>query len=112
MYAGWPPTLTVTLSSVVGRLPLTMALAQVSVVAARKPPLMVSHALGATPGRKLAPFCTSVMMGLVSAPTGKVSDWLTNNAGTTAPFNATAQIFGPAFFLWPGGYAVATRTDY
>src|ERR1035438_2587507 len=76
MYAGWPPTLTVTLSSVVGRLPLTMALAQVSVVAARKPPLMVSHALVATPGRKLAPFCTSVMMGLVSAPTAKLSDWL------------------------------------
>src|ERR1039458_10898964 len=55
MYAGWPPTLTFTLSSVVGRLPLTMALAQVSVVEARRLPLMVSHALGATPGRKLAP---------------------------------------------------------
>ena len=43
---------------------------------------------------------------------GPTTVTVTNNAGTTAPFNATAQIFGPAFFLWPGGYAVATRTDY
>jgi uncharacterized protein (TIGR03437 family) len=43
---------------------------------------------------------------------GPTTVTVTNNAGTTAPFNATAEIFGPAFFLWPGGYAVATHTDY
>jgi uncharacterized protein (TIGR03437 family) len=43
---------------------------------------------------------------------GPITVTVTNGAATSAPFNATAQIFGPAFFLWPGGYAVATRTDY
>ena len=43
---------------------------------------------------------------------GPTTVTVTNSAGTTAAFNATAQIFAPAFFLWPGGYAVATRTDY
>jgi uncharacterized protein (TIGR03437 family) len=43
---------------------------------------------------------------------GATTVTVTNAAGTSAPFNATAQIFGPAFFLWSGVYAAATRTDY
>src|ERR1035441_1716521 len=76
MYAGWPPTLTLTPSSVVGSTPLTTELFQLSVTVERLTPLMVSHALGTMPDAKLAPFSTSVITGLVSTPTGSASDWL------------------------------------
>ena len=45
-------------------------------------------------------------------PPGPVQVTVTTGAGTSVPFNTTAQIFMPAFFLWPGSYAVATHTDY
>jgi uncharacterized protein (TIGR03437 family) len=47
-----------------------------------------------------------------NVPAGPLQVTVTTSAGTSAPFSTTAQIFGPAFFLWPGGYAVATRTDF
>jgi len=43
---------------------------------------------------------------------GATTVTVTNAVGTTAPFSTTAQLYGPAFFLWSGIYAVATRTDY
>ena len=45
-------------------------------------------------------------------PAGPVQVVVSNSSGTSSPFSSTAQIFGPAFFLWPGGYAVATHTDF
>jgi uncharacterized protein (TIGR03437 family) len=43
---------------------------------------------------------------------GSTSVTVSNSIGTSPAVNFTAQIFGPAFFLWPGGYAVATRQDF
>jgi len=37
---------------------------------------------------------------------------VTTPGGTTNTVNTTAQQFGPAFFLWPGNQAVATRQDF
>lgn len=37
---------------------------------------------------------------------------VTNSLGVSAPVNAAVAAESPAFFLWPGGYAVATRQDY
>ena len=43
---------------------------------------------------------------------GPVSVTVTTPNGTSAPVNATAGLYGPAFFGWPGNQAVATRPDY
>jgi uncharacterized protein (TIGR03437 family) len=43
---------------------------------------------------------------------GPVPVTVTNPIGTTIAITATAQTLQPAFFLWPGNYAVATRQDY
>lgn len=37
---------------------------------------------------------------------------VTNSNGTSSAVTATSQQFGPAFFLWTGKYAVATRVDF
>lgn len=37
---------------------------------------------------------------------------VTNPSGVSATFTAMAQQFSPAFFLWNGKYAVATRQDF
>jgi uncharacterized protein (TIGR03437 family) len=43
---------------------------------------------------------------------GPVAVTVTTSAGTSAPFPSNAQAVGPAFFQWPGNYAVATRQDF
>jgi uncharacterized protein (TIGR03437 family) len=45
-------------------------------------------------------------------PSGPVTVTVTTPGGTSAPVNATAGVYGPAFFPWPGNQAVATRPDY
>jgi uncharacterized protein (TIGR03437 family) len=37
---------------------------------------------------------------------------VTTSSGTSSAATATAQAVQPAFFLWPGSYAVATRVDF
>jgi uncharacterized protein (TIGR03437 family) len=37
---------------------------------------------------------------------------VTNSAGTSTAFAATVSTLGPAYFLWPGNQAVATRQDF
>jgi uncharacterized protein (TIGR03437 family) len=37
---------------------------------------------------------------------------VTNSLGTSPVFSSTSATFGPAFFLWPGGYTVATYSDF
>jgi len=43
---------------------------------------------------------------------GPVAVTVTTASGTSASFTATVGLYGPAFFLWPGGQAVATHLDY
>ena len=43
---------------------------------------------------------------------GPVTVTVTAPGGTSASFTTTAGLYGPAFFLWPGSQAVATRQDY
>ncbi len=45
-------------------------------------------------------------------PAGPVTVTVTTPGGTEASFASTASLYGPAFFLWPGSQAVATRQDY
>jgi uncharacterized protein (TIGR03437 family) len=45
-------------------------------------------------------------------PAGPVTVTVTTAGGTSANFATTASVYDPAFFLWPGNQAVATRTDY
>jgi uncharacterized protein (TIGR03437 family) len=43
---------------------------------------------------------------------GAVSVTVTTPAGASPAVSVTSQIVGPAFFLWAGKYAVATRQDF
>jgi uncharacterized protein (TIGR03437 family) len=43
---------------------------------------------------------------------GAVPVTVTNSNGTSSAITVTAQAVQPAFFQWPGNYAVATRQDY
>jgi uncharacterized protein (TIGR03437 family) len=45
-------------------------------------------------------------------PAGPINVTVTTPGGTSANFATTASVYDPAFFLWPGNQAVATRTDY
>jgi uncharacterized protein (TIGR03437 family) len=45
-------------------------------------------------------------------PGGPVTVTVKAPGGTSASFQTTADAYGPAFFVWPGNQAVATRTDY
>ena len=51
----------------------------------------------------------AVAPNIAAGPTNVV---VKNSLGTSAAFSATAQTYNPAFFLWPGGYAVATHQDF
>ncbi len=43
---------------------------------------------------------------------GSAQVTVSNNGATSAVATATSQTAQPAFFLWPGSYAVATRQDF
>lgn len=43
---------------------------------------------------------------------GPVQVTVTTPSGTSAPFTVLAQLYGPAFWPWPGNQPVATHTDY
>jgi uncharacterized protein (TIGR03437 family) len=45
-------------------------------------------------------------------PAGPITVTVTTPGGTSESFASTASVYDPAFFLWPGSQAVATRTDY
>ena len=45
-------------------------------------------------------------------PAGPINVTVTTGGGTSVVFSTTASEYGPAFFVWPGNQAVATRTDY
>ena len=43
---------------------------------------------------------------------GPMQVTVTNSGGTSPAVTATSATYGPAFFLWPDNYAVATYQDY
>jgi uncharacterized protein (TIGR03437 family) len=45
-------------------------------------------------------------------PAGSQPVVVTNSLGTSAPFSATVDSYGPAFFGWPNSQVVATRQDF
>jgi len=47
-----------------------------------------------------------------SVPAGPLTVTVTTPGGSGASFSTTASLYGPAFFVWPGGQVVATRQDY
>jgi uncharacterized protein (TIGR03437 family) len=47
-----------------------------------------------------------------NVPAGPLTVTVTTPGGASASFAATASLYGPAFFLWPGSQTVATRQDY
>ncbi len=57
----------------------------------------------------ISPGQLNVLAPDVSA--GSVTVTVTSPGGA-ASFSTTASLYGPAFFLWPGSQAVATRQDY
>jgi len=67
-------------------------------------------------GKPAAVYFISPTQLNVQAPsdtaTGPVPVVVTTAAGASAPFTAQLQSFSPAFFLWTGKYAVATRPDF
>ena len=60
-------------------------------------------------------FVSSSQINVLAPPniaTGTVSVTVRTPAGVSAAATVDSQAASPAFFLWPGGYAVATRPDY
>jgi uncharacterized protein (TIGR03437 family) len=72
----------------------------------------VSVSVGGKPAYVNYISATQINVVAPDIPAGPVAVTVTNNGATSPAFNATAQIYGPGFFLWPGSYAVATRTDF
>lgn len=44
--------------------------------------------------------------------TGPTQVTVTNSIGTSTAFATTSAAYSPGFFQWPGGFAVATHTDF
>jgi uncharacterized protein (TIGR03437 family) len=55
---------------------------------------------------------TQINVQAPALPPGPVSVTINNANGTSAAVTATVAAESPAFFLWNGKYAVATRPDY
>jgi uncharacterized protein (TIGR03437 family) len=72
----------------------------------------VSVSMGGKPAYVyfISPGQLNVLAPDVSA--GPIAVTVTTPGGASGAFATTASIDGPAFFLWPGNQAVATRTDY
>src|SRR6185437_3931259 len=100
-YAGCPPTVTLTVSSVVGNLPSTILLLQSFVTGERLVPVMVNHAFAAIPGWKLAPFTTALIEGprlVTTWPTGRDSAGLFTPPAESTTFWFPAATEGTCMF--------------
>jgi uncharacterized protein (TIGR03437 family) len=58
----------------------------------------------------ISPTQINVLAPNISPGSAQVT--VTTSSGTSSAATATAQTVQPAFFLWPGSYAVATRQDF
>lgn len=72
----------------------------------------VSVSIGGKPAyvESITPGQINVQAPNVAA--GPVNVVVTTPGGTSQPFSATAQAYGPAFFTWPGNQAVATHANF
>jgi uncharacterized protein (TIGR03437 family) len=72
----------------------------------------VSVSMGGKPAYLyyITPGQLNVLAPDVSA--GPLTVTVTTPGGASYSFTATASLYGPAFFLWPGSQAVATHQDY
>ena len=72
----------------------------------------VSVSIGGKPAyvNYISPTQINVLAPDVGA--GSMSVTVTNSGVTSSAVTATSQTVGPAFFLWAGKYAVATRQDF
>src|SRR5579863_9423425 len=84
--------LTLTPSSEMGNTPPTIELLQLSVVSERFDPLIVTQEFATAPGRKLAPFSTSVMTGKGG---GDCCGGATTTSQITPPFVCTVVHVAP-----------------
>jgi uncharacterized protein (TIGR03437 family) len=74
--------------------------------------LGVSVNVGAQPAYVYYISNTQINVVAPNVSTGNVSVTVKNSAGTSNAFTAVSQAVQPAFFPWPGGYAVATHQDF
>jgi uncharacterized protein (TIGR03437 family) len=72
----------------------------------------VSVSVGGQPGYINYVSPTQINMVAPNIGTGPTDVKVTNSLGTSLAFSSTSATFAPAFFPWPGGYAVATRADF
>jgi uncharacterized protein (TIGR03437 family) len=72
----------------------------------------VSVSIGSKPAyvRYVSPTQINVQAPDVGA--GPVAVQVTNSSGASNTVTANAQTYSPAFFLWSGKYAIATRQDF
>lgn len=72
----------------------------------------VTVSVGGQPGYISYVSPTQINVVAPNIGTGPAQVTVTNSLGTSAAFSSTSSIYSPGFFLWPGGYAVATHLDY
>jgi uncharacterized protein (TIGR03437 family) len=72
----------------------------------------VSVSIGGQPAYVAYVSPTQINAVAPNISSGTVSVTVTTPSGTSSAITATAQPVQPAFFQWPGNYAVATRQDY
>ena len=71
----------------------------------------VSVTVGGKPAYMQYVNSTQINIVVPDMPAGAVPVVVTNAGLSSGPFNTTAQVYDPEFFLW-GQYAAATHTDY
>ena len=72
----------------------------------------VSATIGGKPAAIYAISPNQINVQAPDLSPGNVAVTVTNTNGTSASFTATAQPYGPAFFLWPGNQPVTTHADF
>ena len=68
--------------------------------------------VGGQPGYVYYVSPTQINLVAPNVGTGATQVTVTNSLGASQTFSTTSSTFSPAFFLWPGGYSVATRQDF
>jgi uncharacterized protein (TIGR03437 family) len=72
----------------------------------------VTVSVGGQPAYVYYVSATQINVVAPNVGTGNVTVTVKNSAGTSNAFTAVSQTVQPAFFLWPGGYSVATHQDF
>ena len=72
----------------------------------------VSVSVGGQPAYIYYLSATQINAVAPNVASGNVSVTVKNSSGTSNAFKVVSQTVQPAFFIWPGGYSVATHTDF